>query len=459
MIKVTANINGEKREVTNYSYQCNLRFCDFPNFAKLIMIYKSVKCKEPPVEGDLITLTFNSTGKESFFYEWIISGDVYDGEIEFVCNEVDVVDIFRFRDCYCVGIEENMSIGGTPMTCTVYLSPGIIKRNNLPAREKVWKISDINPPTVNKNPIPTVEHKTQMVTPLVTGVQGNKYALPGQTIKYNVTNYNISNIKATDRDRVKWMISVEGKKELLNEQGDTLNLLIKDEWIGKEIVVMPYLKESTEKVSQKTIIKKKVIVFFIGGAGDKKPFMGIGPTNIMERVRIFFMQKVKRIENIDCKSFYFGYDELYPESDIKKYIIKEIENKNIPIFIVGHSFGGWNAAHLSKRLVQMGYKVNILITLDPVSGSSGVEYFADLYHETPIPVKANFWINISAYPKDFAIDDVIAHLGVQWKPWMHKPNIFHKTHESHGQAGRMLQENILDGKSALDFLIDGIKTD
>lgn len=141
MIKVTANINGEKREVTNYSYQCNLRFCDFPNFAQLIMIYKSVKCKEPPVEGDLITLTFNSTGKESFFYEWIISGDVYDGEIEFVCNEVDVVDIFRFWDCYCIGIEESMSIGGAPMSCTVYLSPGIIKRNNLPVREKVWKVS------------------------------------------------------------------------------------------------------------------------------------------------------------------------------------------------------------------------------------------------------------------------------------------------------------------------------
>lgn len=141
MIKVTANINGEKREVTNYSYQCNLRFCDFPNFAQLIMIYQSVKCKEPPVEGDLITLTFNSTGKDSFFYEWIISGDMYDGEIEFVCNEVDVVDIFRFWDCYCVGIEEYMSIGGAPMSLTVYLSPGIIKRNNLPVREKVWKVS------------------------------------------------------------------------------------------------------------------------------------------------------------------------------------------------------------------------------------------------------------------------------------------------------------------------------
>ena len=166
MIKVTANINGEKREITNYSYQCNLRFCDFPNFAQLIMIYKSVKCKEPPVEGDLIALTFDSTGKDSFFYEWIISGDMYDGEIEFVCNEVDVVDIFRFWDCYCIGIEESMSIGGAPMSCTVYLSPGIIKRNNLPVREKVWKVTDISQKPLEKIEIKSKKRKIPEIVEL-----------------------------------------------------------------------------------------------------------------------------------------------------------------------------------------------------------------------------------------------------------------------------------------------------
>lgn len=192
MIKVTANINGEKREVTNYSYQCNLRFCDFPNFAQLIMIYKSIKCKEPPVEGDLITLTFNSTGKESFFYEWIISGDVYDGEIEFVCNEVDVVDIFRFWDCYCVGIEESMSIGGSPMSCTVYLSPGIIKRNNLPVREKVWKVSS---PFTEKKVVDkedTQESKKE-ISNVTSSIQKDTTA---NNLQSNSTERKISNEKS-----------------------------------------------------------------------------------------------------------------------------------------------------------------------------------------------------------------------------------------------------------------------
>lgn len=192
MIKVTANINGEKREVMNYSYQCNLRFCDFPNFAKLIMIYQSVKCKEPPVEGDLIVLTFNSTGKESFFYEWIISGDVYDGELEFVCNEVDVVDIFRFWDCYCVGIEESMSIGGAPMTCTVYLSPGIIKRNNLLVREKVWKVSSpsTDKKVVDKEDTQESKKETSNVT---SSIQKDTTA---NNLQSNSIGHKISNEKS-----------------------------------------------------------------------------------------------------------------------------------------------------------------------------------------------------------------------------------------------------------------------
>ena len=67
-----------------------------------------------------------------------------DGEIHFIYNEVEVADIFRFWDCYCVKIEEYMSVGNAPMMMVVYLSPGIIKRNNLEVREKVWKVSEIS---------------------------------------------------------------------------------------------------------------------------------------------------------------------------------------------------------------------------------------------------------------------------------------------------------------------------
>ena len=36
------------------------------------------------------------------------------------------------------------------------------------------------------------------------------------------------------------------------EQGEVLHLQIKEEWVGKEITVMPYLKQATTKTSVKT---------------------------------------------------------------------------------------------------------------------------------------------------------------------------------------------------------------
>lgn len=43
-----------------------------------------------------------------------------------------------------------MSAVNSPIVMTVYLSPGIIKRNNLEAREKEWKVSE-NLTHVNSN--------------------------------------------------------------------------------------------------------------------------------------------------------------------------------------------------------------------------------------------------------------------------------------------------------------------
>lgn len=74
-----------------------------------------------------------------------------DGELHFIYNEVEVADILRFWDCYCVKIEEYMSVGNAPMMMVVYLSPGIIKRNNLEVREKVWKVSEVVSSVIEHN--------------------------------------------------------------------------------------------------------------------------------------------------------------------------------------------------------------------------------------------------------------------------------------------------------------------
>lgn len=126
-----------------YNYRCHIRHYDDPNLRKIIQLHIQV-CEEIGnrecllVEGDLITLAFECKGEEQFFYDWLNEGAMHNGEIHFIYNEVEIVDIFRFWDCFCVKIEEYMSAGNSPMMMVLYLSPGIIKRNNLEVREKEW---------------------------------------------------------------------------------------------------------------------------------------------------------------------------------------------------------------------------------------------------------------------------------------------------------------------------------
>lgn len=142
-------IRGREVAILYYNYRCHVRHYDDPNLRKIIQLHIQV-CEEIgnreclPVEGDLITLAFECKGEEQFFYDWLNEGAMHNGEIHFIYNEVEIVDIFRFWDCFCVKIEEYMSAGNSPMMMVLYLSPGIIKRNNLEVREKVWKVSEIS---------------------------------------------------------------------------------------------------------------------------------------------------------------------------------------------------------------------------------------------------------------------------------------------------------------------------
>ena len=142
-------IRGREVPILYYNYRCHVRHYDDPNLRKIMQLHIQV-CEEIgnreclPVEGDLITLAFECKGEEQFFYDWLNEGTMHNGEIHFIYNEVEIADIFRFWDCFCVKIEEYMSVGNSPMMMVLYLSPGIIKRNNLEVREKVWKVSEIS---------------------------------------------------------------------------------------------------------------------------------------------------------------------------------------------------------------------------------------------------------------------------------------------------------------------------
>lgn len=254
--------NGVERDVACYGYECHIAHSDRPDIGRIIAAHMEV-CQKLgtaeylPVEGDLIALTFESTDHDNFFYEWLLQGNMANGEIEFATGD-DIVDIFRFWDCYCVSLEETLCTGEMPMLMTVLLSPGILKRMNCEPREKVWKVSDISvKPRVVDN---DEKHNSEPMV-LVTSVKGESKAIVSQTVQYVVTKYSVSNVKDSDRKRVKWVIEVDGQKEYLKEQGETLDLQIKEEWEGKEIIVMPYLNQATLQVSVKTNIQGLIDVY------------------------------------------------------------------------------------------------------------------------------------------------------------------------------------------------------
>lgn len=157
-------IRGKEIPILYYSYRCHIQHCDDPNLRRIIQLHieaceKTGNREYLPVEGDLITLMFECSGDEQFFYEWLnVEGTIHYGEIHFIYNENEVVDIFRFWDFFCLKIEESMNSGSSSMAMTVYLSPGIIKRNNLEVREKEWKTSD---PTIPISEEDTIKNKTE----------------------------------------------------------------------------------------------------------------------------------------------------------------------------------------------------------------------------------------------------------------------------------------------------------
>jgi hypothetical protein len=216
---------------------------------------------------------------------------------------------------------------------------------------------------------------------------------------------------------------------------------------------------------------KQAICFFIGGAGDKKPY-GPGPdASHIVRNKVYYPfdkkmgtkiidkeKKTKEYSTTSYKSFYIGYDDAY-KNKVQKEIIDKIPNKEgTSIYIIGHSLGGWNGAHLTKILTNKGFAVDMLITLDPVGTKVGVSLVSDIYWDTPKP-KCSYWINIYSDSTTFELDNIIADIGGQWKPTSNNLTINYETNFQHALAGKMFTEILGDYLlNSSDFLFDNIRT-
>ena len=223
----------------------------------------------------------------------------------------------------------------------------------------------------------------------------------------------------------------------------------------KTLAVSHDLTCKTDQALKQAKIKvKKVVVFFIGGAGDKEEYYQNEPphgnvTFAQQQLSVRFTES----QQSKVTLVYLSYKDVRGEKDIKKYVLQHLAgDKSIYVSIVGHSLGGWNGAHLSAILKEDGYTVKSLVTLDPVGGGAGVWMVSDIYFSTPKP-SAEYWINILASPKATDDSDRVASMGERWI-MASGPNVNVAVNANHRSAGLMFRAKIQGEQSACDLVYE-----
>lgn len=202
--------------------------------------------------------------------------------------------------------------------------------------------------------------------------------------------------------------------------------------------------------------EKKAIVFFIGGAADQEKYYFQGAYHNIDAAKNLLDNRISPNAKLKPKytSWARGYNDAKGSGDIKTNFIDKIPSKSSPVYIVGHSLGGWNGAHLSKILSEAGYTIKFLVTLDPVGEGFWVWLGSDIYMSEPQPV-AEFWINIRASSSKPDSSDSVADFGERWNiksgPTMNKTIDIH-----HASADWMFIQPVQETKSALDLIFDSI---
>jgi hypothetical protein len=95
---------------------------------------------------------------------------------------------------------------------------------------------------------------------LVREVRGEENASAGDRITYRVTKYNKESVSDKDKKTIKWAVKIDDRpEEKLEGEGESIEIEMREEWEGKEILVMAYRRKPLEEVSQRTNIKRTLV--------------------------------------------------------------------------------------------------------------------------------------------------------------------------------------------------------
>ena len=204
-------------------------------------------------------------------------------------------------------------------------------------------------------------------------------------------------------------------------------------------------------------IEEPAIVFFIGGAGGQEAFYFSGPNrNISDARRILDTRESSLMKLGLYVAMDLNYNNVRSLNDLKKRVMARIPSKSAPVYIVGHSLGGWNGAHLCRILVDAGYNVVMLVTLDPVGRGTLVELASDIPFDPQAEPKAKVWINVRAVPSRPDRTDMIAMLGERWIVES-GPNANVEVDLNHADAEGLFLAKLANGMAVVDVVDASIK--
>jgi pimeloyl-ACP methyl ester carboxylesterase len=214
------------------------------------------------------------------------------------------------------------------------------------------------------------------------------------------------------------------------------------------------MNTTPDSVVLETVLPRpeKAIVFFIGGAADEETYYFYGPTHLIQYAKIYLDGKGKTLKGKGLyESFDRSYSEIFYASDIKKEIIANIPAKTTPVYIIGHSLGAWNGAHLSRTLADAGYNIAMLVTLDPVGEGLLVTMGSAIFFNPQPNPKAKLWINVHATPKYPDPSDGIANFGGRWVI-KSGPDINVDIDANHGNTIALFLAKVSDGYTVADIV-------
>lgn len=154
----------------------------------------------------------------------------------------------------------------------------------------------------------------------------------GDMITLIVTQYNMK-LSEDEKKKINWIYEIDGKQnnltinDCVHAKGEKITITLLREWMGKEVVFMPYLKKPIKSVSVKLKVGAKPVIIFVNGYWNTGQTIG----NAVGKISEYLGNETQKIilQNVGGKSKRLYWDVEFISKTIKFVINKHKEEYGV----------------------------------------------------------------------------------------------------------------------------------